>query len=70
MQSLMGGTPFGGTASLGELNSPRVAPEASLFRCFPFSLPLGRPMFDPNVKNLLPTPYSLLPTPYSLLPTP
>ncbi|WP_293111800.1 hypothetical protein, partial [Moorena sp. SIO4G3] len=25
---------------------------APLFRCFPFPLPLGRPMFDLNVKNL------------------
>ncbi|NEO78717.1 hypothetical protein [Moorena sp. SIO4G3] len=38
MQSLMGETP----CSLA----------APLFRCFPFLLPLGRPMFDPNEKNL------------------
>ena len=34
-----------------------VSLAASLLRCFSFPLPLGRPMFYPKVKNLLPTPY-------------
>ncbi|NEO12398.1 MAG: hypothetical protein F6J98_37070 [Moorea sp. SIO4G2] len=55
-----------GALDLGELNSPRVAPEVhTTFSLFPTPYSLL-----PTPYSLLPTPYSLLPTPYSLLPVP
>ncbi|NEO43766.1 MAG: hypothetical protein F6K55_06345 [Moorea sp. SIO4A3] len=60
-----------GALSVGELNSPRVAP----LHCYsllptPCSLLPAPCSLLPTPYSLLPAPCSLLPTPYSLLPTP